>query len=86
MKASFTPGSMLRMAFWMLLLFAIAHISGLRVHTSVLSSTLQEGTNWFTGRLLAVLYLITYLLAVFVAPVFAIAGVLRWFWSRVSPD
>jgi hypothetical protein len=84
MKESFTSGGLLRLALLMFGAFAIAHFAGLRVHTSVLCSTLQDGTNWFTARVLALLYLVTYLLAVFVAPVFAIAGALLRFLERRS--
>ena len=58
-------------------LFALAHLCGLREYTTLLSGTV-EGADMRTSMILGSIYLLLYFAAVLVAPVLALAaGILR---------
>ena len=85
MKDLFTPRGLLVRALMLSVLFAVLHLAGLRNQTSVLCATMQldEGRQ-LAGALMAAAYIVSYLLAVVLAPVFAIAAGLLALWNRIG--
>lgn len=83
MKDLFTPRGLLVRALVLAAIFAALHLAGLRSQTSVLCATLQEeGGRQFWGIFGAAAYIVTYLLAVVVAPILALAAGLLAGWNR----
>lgn len=83
MKELFTPRGLLVRALVLAAIFAVLHLAGLRSQTSVLCATMQEeGSRQFWGAFAAAAYIVTYLLAVVVAPILAIAAGLLVLWNR----
>jgi hypothetical protein len=83
MKGFCTPRGLLIRAAVYVLLFAVAHVAGLRSFTSMLCATAPpEGGPLLLNVSLASTYIITYLLAVVLSPMFIIAAGLLRLWER----
>jgi hypothetical protein len=61
--------------------FVLVHLAGFRTHTSVLAGT-NSGGIWAHAAGSA--YLVLYVLAVYLAPIFAIAGLMLWMEERAE--
>ena len=86
MKDLFTPRGLLVRALVLAALYTALHLAGLRSQTSVLCATMQEeGGRQFWGAFAAAAYIVTYLLAVVVAPILALAAGLLALWNRARP-
>lgn len=85
MKELLTPRGLLARAAVLALLFAALHFAGFRSYTSILCATMQdEGATQKWNAFCAMAYIITYLLAVVLAPILSIAAVLLSLWNRVA--
>ena len=67
----------------LLIVFAIVHLLGLREYTSVLNGTTgAAGMNPTNAALLGVLYVLSYLGAILLAPIFFITAGLLTVWEK----
>jgi len=80
----FSPKDFVRHAVLIVVLFAIAHVFGLREYTSMISGTMASPSlGAETCTLLAMIYLVFYFGAVVLAPVLLIAAGLLLLWEKV---
>lgn len=66
---------------WIVLLFVLAGWLGWREHTAVLSGTIPLNT---AAPIYGLIYMLVFLMAVAVAPVLGIAGMLLVGWERLD--
>jgi hypothetical protein len=62
-------------------LFAIAHLAGLREHTTFLSGT-AAGTNAESSAIFGVIYMLLYFGCIVFAPILVLASTLLWTATR----
>lgn len=68
-----------------IVIFIIAHLAGLRNFTSVLNGTIgSTSLDWKTAAFLGVAYVIIYLGAVLVAPIFILGALILKLWQRAT--
>lgn len=77
-----SPGFFFEWAAFLIVLFAVSHIAGLREFTSVLNGTVGS-TNMDSqiAALMGITYVFLYLGAVLVVPVFVLAALLLMIWK-----
>jgi hypothetical protein len=81
----FSPKDFVRRAFVLTLLFALAHVLGLKEFTSVLTSTTGSvALGWTTSALLGLTYVLLYLGFVLLVPIFLLTAAILFVWSKVS--
>ena len=83
--AFFSPKDFVRHAVLIVVLFAIAHVCGLREYTAMISGTMASpslGAEICT--LLAIVYMLFYFGAVVLAPILLIAAGLLFVWGKVG--
>ena len=80
----FSPKDFVRHAVLIVVLFAIAHMCGLREYTAIISGTMASPTlGAETCTLLAIIYMVFYFGAVVLAPILMIAAALLYIWEKV---
>lgn len=79
----FSAKDFVRHGMLILLVFAVIHLLGLREYTSVLNGTTGAvDMNPENAALLGIIYVLFYLAAILLAPIFFIAGGLLAAWER----
>ena len=82
-----SPKDLMRRAVVLGLLFAAAHVSGLREFTSVLNGTTGSvALSWETAAFLGVLYVLAYLGVVVLAPILLLAAAVSLTWRKLGPS
>lgn len=84
-KAGFlSPKDLLQRAFFLCVLYFLAHLAGLREYTSVLNGTVGSvALGWNLSAFLAAIYIMLYLAFVILVPVMILAAVLLLIWQRL---
>src|ERR1051326_698063 len=83
----FSPKDFVRRALILILLFALAHLFGLKEFTSVLNGTTGSvALSWTTSTLLGLTYVLLYLGFVLLVPIFLLTAAILFVWSIISLD
>ena len=78
-----SPKDFVRHAALIVIVFAVAHVCGLREYTSFLNGTAgPAGTDWETSAMLGVTYVLLYLACVLLVPAMLLAAALLLVWQR----
>lgn len=79
----FSPKDFLRHAILIILVFGVAHLCGLREHTSFLNGTTGSvDLGYELSTLLGMTYLVLYFAVVLLVPILVLAAGLVSFWLR----
>jgi len=77
-----SPKDFVRHAVLIVIVFVVAHVCGLREHTSFLNGTTgPAGTNFETSAMLGVTYVLLYLACVLLVPTMLLAAALLLAWQ-----
>jgi hypothetical protein len=80
----FSPKDFIRRAVIVTLLFALAHLFGLKEFTSVLNGTTGSvALGWTTSALLGLTYVLLYLAFVLLVPIFLLTATILFVWQRI---
>ena|SRR6476659_5400522 len=80
----FSPKDFVRRALVVTLIFALAHLFGLKEFTSVLNGTTGSvALGWTTSALLGLTYVFLYVAFVLLVPVFLLTATILFAWNRV---
>ena len=78
-----SPKDFVRHAVLIVIVFSVAHVCGLREHTSFLNGTGgSAGMDYETSALLGVTYVLLYLACVLLVPTMLLAAALLLVWQR----
>ena len=81
----FSPKDLVRRAVVISMLFAIAHLAGLREFTSILNGTVGSvQLGWGVSAFLGLVYITIYLAFVLLMPMLLLAAGLLLLWRRLS--
>ena len=81
-----SPKDFVRRALVISLLFALAHLFGLKEFTSVLNGTTGSvALGWTTSALLGLTYVLLYVAFVLLVPIFLLTATILTAWNRVFP-
>jgi hypothetical protein len=79
-----TPRGLIVRAIYLVLLFGIVHLLGLREYTTFLSGTVARQTSLTTTAILGSVYALSYLAAILIAPILVMAAGLLKLWQHLS--
>ena len=81
-----SPRDLLRRSLVILVLFALAHLAGLREFTSIVNGTMGSlSLGWHLSVFLGLTYLLLYFAVVVLVPILWIAALLLTIWDRFRP-
>jgi hypothetical protein len=82
-----SPKDFVRHAVLIVIVFAVAHLCGLREHTSFLNGTGgATGMDYQTSAMLGVAYVLLYLACVLLVPTMLLAALLLFVWQKWFPQ